>query len=37
MRASAEAANQLRNASAAAGGAKVLSVEQFEVVADTVA
>ena len=35
LRESAEAANQLRNASAAAGGAKIVSVEQFEVVADT--
>jgi heme-degrading monooxygenase HmoA len=34
MRDSAEAANQLRSASAAVGGAKVVSVEQFEVVAD---
>jgi heme-degrading monooxygenase HmoA len=37
MRASAEAANRLRSASAAAGGATLLSVEQFEVVADTTA
>lgn len=35
MRQSAEAANQLRSASAASGGAQVVSVEQFEVVADT--
>ena len=34
MRASADAADQLRSASAAAGGSKVVSVEQFEVIAD---
>lgn len=37
MRQSAEAANRLRSASAASGGAEVVSVEQFEVVADTLA
>ena len=35
MRQSAEAANRLRSASAASGGAEVVSVEQFEVVVDT--
>ena len=35
MRQSAEAANRLRTASAASGGADIVSVEQFEVVADT--
>ena len=37
MRQSAEAANQLRSASAASGGATVVSVEQCEVVADPLA
>ena len=37
MRQSAEAANRLRSASAASGGADIVSVEQFEVVVDTVA
>jgi len=36
MRQSAEAANRLRTASAASGGADIVSVEQFEVVVDTV-
>ena len=35
MRQSAEAANRLRSASAASGGAEIVSVEQFEVVVDT--
>lgn len=35
MRQSAQAANQLRSASAASGGAEIVSVEQFEVVANT--
>ena len=37
MRQSADAANRLRSASAASGGAQIVSVEQFEVVADTLA
>jgi heme-degrading monooxygenase HmoA len=37
MRQSEEAATQLRSASAAAGGANIVSVDHFEVVADTVA
>lgn len=37
MRQSAEAASRLRDASAASGGAKVVGVEQFEVVAETLA
>jgi heme-degrading monooxygenase HmoA len=36
MRQSDEAANQLRTASASAGGAKIVSVDRLEVVADTV-
>ena len=37
MQQSAEAANRLRSASAASGGRDIVSVEQFEVVADTLA
>lgn len=35
MRQSEEAANQLRTASASASGAKIISVDRLEVVADT--
>jgi hypothetical protein len=37
MRQSAEAANRLRSASAASAATEIVSVEQFEVVADTLA
>jgi heme-degrading monooxygenase HmoA len=36
MRSSAESANRLRTATAAAGGAQIISVEELEVVVDTV-